>query len=62
MWRLYCDTDSYGNIIDSYYGKDISASDPFTFFFLIDEDVALNIDKYRVDIVNFKTSLVLKPE
>lgn len=59
MWRLYCNTDEHGNITDSYFGEDIVASDPFSFFFIVEKDVAMNIENFKVQIVNFQPKLVL---
>ncbi|WP_026694078.1 hypothetical protein [Peribacillus kribbensis] len=60
MWRLFCNTDNEGNITQAYFGEEIAASDPFTFFFLVDEEIANNIFDYKVQIVGFKTQLVKK--
>lgn len=60
LWRLFVNTDSEGNIIQTYIGENIAASNPFTFFFLVDEETAKNIFDYKVEILDFKTQLTKK--
>ncbi|MBZ5203189.1 hypothetical protein HU147_18460 [Planomicrobium chinense] len=58
--QLFVNVDEEGNIIDAQMGVNIVQSDPFPFFFLIDEEMAANISDYKVVIEGMKPKLVLK--
>lgn len=61
MIQLYVNVDSNGHIILHYSGQNIVATNPFDFFFLVeDEEIINNLQDYKVIIEKFKPMLVKK--
>lgn len=58
--QLYVDVDAEGNIINAQMGVNIVQTDPFPFFFLIDEEMAAKISEYKVVLEGMKPKLALK--
>lgn len=58
--QLFVNVDAYGNIVTSYFGENIIATEPFDFFFLVEESVVESLADYRVVMAGFKATLDLK--
>lgn len=58
--QLFLNVDANGEIIDSYYGENVIASESFDFFFLVDEAMVNNLPLYHVVMDGFKARLILK--
>jgi hypothetical protein len=56
--QLYVIVDAEGKIVQAQYGVNIVATDPFDYFFMVDEDQAENLASYKVVISGMKPSLV----
>lgn len=56
--QLFVNTDEQGFILDAQFGENIIMTDSFSFSFLVDQETIDNLHHYKVEIVNFKTSLV----
>lgn len=58
--QLFVNVDNEGNIKMSYSGENIIATEPFDFFFLVDEEIVNNLTDYHVVMSGFKATLQLK--
>ncbi|MEC3882633.1 hypothetical protein VKA52_02695 [Halobacillus sp. HZG1] len=60
MWQVFVNVDEQGNILVEYSGRNIIAEDQYDYFFLVNEEVAMHLNEYKVSLNGFKPSLVLK--
>ena len=58
--QLYCDIDEAGNIIRSFYGKNIIPEKSYDFFDRVDAAIVENIENYKLTLVGMKLELVLR--
>jgi hypothetical protein len=55
---LFVNTDDEGNITESLYGHNIIPDREYDFFFIVEEEVAVNAFDYKVAIVKMKPTLM----
>ena len=59
-YAVYVNVDENGNIKNSLMGLNIIPDKQYDYYFLVNEDIALNIDKYKVILDGNKPKLSLK--
>lgn len=60
MLQLFVNVDMNGDIIRVYSGENIIATDPYDFFFLVDQLTIDTLEQHKVVMNGFNAELQLK--